>query len=83
MRVVVVFTSNTGATHWVATGPGVAEGPGTEYMETEDHVCHPLDVPLFQDLVSLLGIRGEILKDRGYAKYLPPPQSPPPPPPTP
>jgi hypothetical protein len=70
IRVAVTFTSNSGANYWVATGPGRAEGPGTEYMETEDHVCHPLDAALFRDIVNMLGIRNDVLRDRDYGRFL-------------
>ncbi len=70
MRIAVAFTSSTGAEHWIATGPGAGESPGTEYMETEDHVCHPLDGTLFREIVNLIGERDDVLQDQQYGKYL-------------
>ena len=73
-RVVVTFTTSSGAEHWIAIGRGVAaktaRGPGVAFMETEDHACHPIDRPLFQQLVELLHLREAVLQDPAYREYL-------------
>jgi hypothetical protein len=67
-RLVVSFRSNAGVVRWMAVG--------REYpvIQTEDHVCHPVDRKVFRDLVDMLGIRDTIVQGRGHdpamAKYL-------------
>jgi hypothetical protein len=67
-RVVLRFVGASGRTRWVAVG---RECP---LMQTDDHVCHPLDRALFRQLVELLGIRDRITTGRGrdldMAKFL-------------
>jgi hypothetical protein len=76
VRVVIVFTSSAGTERWVALGRGTAkpsgplDGGGEAYLETEGHVCHPLDGPLFRQIVDLLHIRNDAVTDREYRKYL-------------
>ena len=76
VRVVIDFTTKTGADHWLAIGRGLAyatapiSGSGTAFMETEGHVCHPLDAILFREIVDLLDIRKDVVSDPEYRKYL-------------
>jgi hypothetical protein len=65
-RIAIAFTSNIGRRHWLSFGPDRYPS-----IQTEDHVCHPVDRELFSDIAALLDIRSTVVKfSPQYAKYM-------------